>query len=168
LSRLIAVLAGLGLLMSFAGHVGLVLGHDLFGSAWPVLFVGIFVVWFPTVLAMRRFGPVMQRKDGWKVALTGAPEWVRYVVYAALAYAIINFGLGFLGLYSLQGSGFWRVGSSHAMAFYAAAWGLATASNRREELGIDWKCLHGHDMTPGARFCEVCGAPAQRSIQADA
>lgn len=168
MSRLVAAIAGLGLLASFVGHLGLVLGHDIVGAAWPVLFGGIFVVWFPTVLAMRRFSATMQKKDGWKIALTGAPDWVRYVLYAAFIYAIVNFGLGFVGLYSLEGSGFWRMGSSHAMAFYAAAWGFAVAANRRDELGIDWKCQHGHDMTPGAKFCEECGAPARVGWQADA
>lgn len=137
------------------------LGYDLFRGAWPGLFAGIFVVWVPTVIALRRFGAAMQKTGGWRVPLIGAPSWVRSVVYAAFAYAIVNFGLGFIGVFSVEGTGFWRVGSGHAIAFYAAAWGLAIAANRREGLGIDWKCQHGHPMTPNARFCEECGAPAQ-------
>jgi len=162
----VAAVAGFGLLVTFIGHVGLIFGHDFYGKGWNVLFVGIFVVWFPTVLSMNKFKSTFQGKDFWKIALTGTPPLAKYVVYGAFGYAIINFVAGMLGAFEMKGSGFWRVGSSHAMAFYAAAWGLALAAAGRKSLGIEWKCTHGHEMHPGAKFCEECGAPAiaQREI----
>jgi len=161
MQSLLAAVAGFGLLVTFVGHVSLVCGYDLYGKGWNALFVGIFVVWFPTVLSMRKLKYAFRGNNGWKIALTGASPWVRYVVYGTFIYAIVNFGLGMLGLFEMKGGGFWRVGSSHAMAFYGAAWGLALAAEGRRSQGIEWKCRQGHDMNPGARFCEECGAPAR-------
>jgi len=160
LHSLLAAVAGLGLLLTFIGHVGLVSGHDLYGKGWNALFIGIFVVWFPTVWSMKKLNSKVWGNDFWKIALTGAPPLAKYVVYGAFGYAIVNFVAGMLGAFEMKGSGFWRVGSSHAMAFYAAAWGLALAAAGRESLGIEWKCQRGHEMHPGAKFCEECGAPA--------
>ena len=74
--RIIAPIAFIGLLLSAAWHVGLLFHHDLFGQAGTVLFIGIFVVWFPTVLYVRRFSSTtMGRRADWKVWLAGGPEW---------------------------------------------------------------------------------------------
>lgn len=162
LSRIIAPVAGIGFIATLACHVGLWFGVDLTGGRWMVLFIGIVIVWLPTVMSLQRLGPTLQRMDGWKVALFGAPDWMRHLLYGIVAYGILNFFLGFFGAFSIEGIGFWRVGSSHAMIFYAAAWALATAANAREDQGIDWKCERGHEMSPVARFCEECGAPARR------
>jgi hypothetical protein len=160
LQSLLAAVAGFGFLLTFIGHVGLIFGYDFYGKGWPILFVGIFVVWFPTVLSMRKLGPAFQKKDGWKIALIGAPPFAKHVFYGTFGYAIVNFAAGVLGAFEMKGSGFWRVGSSHAMAFYGAAWALALAAAGRASLGIEWKCERGHQMTPGANFCEECGARA--------
>jgi len=106
LQALLAAVAGFGLLITFIA-----------------LFVGIFVVWFPTVWSMKKLSSSIRGNDFWKIALTGAPPLAKYVVYAA-------------------------------------AWGLALAAAGRKSLGIEWKCERGHEMHPGAKFCEECGAPA--------
>ena len=62
MQRIIAPLAFVGLLLSAGWHLGLLLHHDLFGQGGTVLFIGIFVVWFPTVFYLRRFGSTMQRR----------------------------------------------------------------------------------------------------------
>jgi len=162
ISRIIAPVAAIGFFATLACHVGLWFGIDLTNGYWTVLFVGIFLVWFPTVLTMRKLGPAMQRMDGWKIALQGAPDWMRYLLYAVFAYGIGNFFLGFFGVFGIEGDNFWRIGSSHAMIFYAAAWGVATATNAREDQDIDWKCERGHEMSPTAKYCEECGAPARK------
>jgi hypothetical protein len=164
LSRIIAPVALAGLLASAAWHLGILAGHDFLGEAGMVLFVGIFVVWFPTVMSLQKLAPALQRGGSWKVLLAGAPDWVKTVVGAVFIYAMINFGLGFVGVFATTGPGFWRIGSGHAMAFYAAAWGLSLAAVRREELGIEWKCQNGHDMSPIAKFCDECGAPARPGL----
>jgi hypothetical protein len=162
----LAAVAGAGLLISLIGHVAVIAGHDFIGSAWPVMFVGIFVVWIPTVLTMGNLRFAARRKDAIKIALIGAPDWVKYTVYVVFGYAIVNFVarvvLNFGHPDSVKDD-FWTVGSSHAMAFYAAAWGFATAAINRRKLGIEWKCEKGHEVTPGANYCEQCGAPAVHS-----
>jgi hypothetical protein len=151
--------------VAFVSHISLLFGYELLGDAWPVVFAGIFVVWFPTVLQMQKFGAAMQRRNGWKIALLGAPKWVRGVTYVAFVYAMVNFAMGVFGVFSMQGAtGFWRVGSSHAMAFHAAAWTFAVAANRRKKLRIDWKCRNRHSMASSAKFCDKCGAPWQPQL----
>src|SRR5215470_18016786 len=93
LSSIIETASSTGLLVTFVGHISLLLGHDFLGVGWFVIFAGIFVVWFVTVqqiLQMPRFGPAMQRRNGWGNALTGAPSWVRCVAYIAFIYGMIN------------------------------------------------------------------------------
>jgi hypothetical protein len=162
LPRIIAWLAAAGLVLSAAWHLGMLVGHDFLGQAGEVLFAGIFVVWFPTVLLLQKLGPAFRNTRDWRVLLEGTPHWVKPIVTATFANAIINFGLGVLGVYDLRGAGFWRMASGHAMVFYAAAWGVNLAAYRRDELGIDWKCQNGHEISPQAKFCELCGAPARR------
>ena len=49
--------------------------------------------WFPAVIsAMNLLGNINQR-DFWKVAFKGSPEWMRYMVYGFLGYAVVNFML---------------------------------------------------------------------------
>jgi hypothetical protein len=72
----------------------------------------------------------VNRKDYWKLALRGAPEWVRYMVYGFLAYAIVNFLVFFMPYAPAGGSGretpaiVWRGFSGHWMAFYSAAFAI--------------------------------------------
>ena len=72
MQRIIAPLTFVGLLLSAGWHIGLLLHHDLVGQGGTDLFIGIFVVWFPTVFYLRRFGSTMQRRTGWKVWLAGS------------------------------------------------------------------------------------------------
>ena len=160
LPRLLAPVAFIGLLLSAAWHVGLLFHHDLLGPGGTVLFIGIFVVWFPTVFYLRRFDSTTgQGRRSWKVWLAGGPDWLYPLLQGIVVYAVINFGLGFLGVYSMEGPGFWRMASGHAMVFYGAAWGVAYAAMRREDEGIEWRCQNGHEVPPDAKFCAECGAP---------
>lgn len=165
MNLILSRVAAFGYLASVLAQVGFWLGYNLFGNSAVILFVGIFVVWIPTILGLQRTRANFQGTDAWRQLLIGAPPWMFTLVQASFVYAMVNFALGFVGLFSMEGDGFWRVGTSHAMAFYAVAWGVATAALGREEQGIEWKCTNGHDLAPTAKFCPECGAAARTPPQ---
>ncbi len=171
--RLIAIAAGLGFASSLCVHIAARAGYEAsYGETAQVLFMGVFVVWFPTVLYMRRFNREFGRGLGfkaWKVVVTGAPPWLVYLAGAAFVYALINFFTA-VSFDRSDGSkvnaGFGILATGHAMAFYAAAAVINWAAVRRREEGIEWVCERGHSLSPSDKFCPECGAAAKRSPSA--
>src|SRR5438552_1845715 len=76
------VYAACGLALSFAVHIlsffGIAVGGE---SLFFGLHVGIFPLWLPVVLIAMRMTNGAQRKDFWKVALSGCPPWMKYMTY---------------------------------------------------------------------------------------
>lgn len=72
-------LSAIGLVVSLWVHIGALVGRTVSSAFW-ILHVGIFVVWFPSVLVAQRMVGNANRKDLWKVALKGAPDWMRYMM----------------------------------------------------------------------------------------
>jgi hypothetical protein len=123
-------LSAVGLGLSLWVHLGAVAGRRVAPEAlfW-MLHMGIFVVWIPTVLVSKERISNASRKDYLKLALRGAPVWMRYMVYGFFGYAMLNFAI-FMFQAPHGGSGanpppvVWRGFSGHWMCFYSAA--LAT------------------------------------------
>lgn len=156
-------LSAVGLVVSLWVHLGAVAGRRVATEPifW-ILHMGIFVVWFPAVLVAKQRVGNLQPKDFWKVVLSGSPEWMRYVVYGFLAYAIINFAL-FIFQAPTGGSGadtpaiVWRGFSGHWMAFYSAALAILYSAATMSEPGR--RCINGHSVPTRATLCERCGQP---------
>lgn len=153
----IAALAAAGFLASGVVSVSFWLGAPVLPAYHDLLFKGIFVVHIPTVLLMVASAP-RQRAPSWKEHLRGAPAWVMPAFVAVFAYAIVNFFLVFFGMFDASGDNFFRVGSSHAMAFYFAAFALNLAAYGRRNDPPPKPCARGHDMPIEASFCPTCGA----------
>jgi hypothetical protein len=84
---LFSVLAIVGFVLSVWVNVGAITSRWTAPSYFWVLHVGIFVVFFPAVfVAQKRVGNT-NRKDLWKIVLKGAPDWMKYFLYAVFAYA---------------------------------------------------------------------------------
>jgi len=47
-----------------------------------------------SLVAQRQAGN-LKRKDFWKIVLKGSPDWIRYLVYGFLGYAVVNFMIFF-------------------------------------------------------------------------
>lgn len=133
-----------------------------FGAATWALHVGIFVVWLPTVFVIQRMAKNVRQADLWKAALRGCPAWVRSGAYIVGGYAILNFVV-FLAQTSryprnsvpavIEYRGF----SGHWMIFYylsAATLYSAVQLGRTSQR----RCSNGHDVSPFANYCEICGA----------
>jgi hypothetical protein len=167
----VAAVSALGFALSAGLHLALYRWPSL--SVMQVfipLFFGIFLVWFPTVLSMQRFNAV--KKKGlfgfrvWKYATAGAPPILVWLAGAALVYAMVNFFIAMpvdrsVGP-ALEDSGFFLVGTGHAMAFYAAALVFNVAAIQRRATGTDWECERGHMLVPSDSFCSECGSPARK------
>jgi hypothetical protein len=132
--------AALGLALSVWVHFGAVLGQRV---APPVFFFGLHIgaiaIWFPAAfVAQKRIGGT-RRNDFWKLALRGAPDWMRYMVYGFFGYAVLNFLLFMSQAPAHGGNGapppvVWRGFSGHWMAFYSAAMAtMYAAVNSRSE-----------------------------------
>jgi Protein of unknown function (DUF3592) len=158
-------LSATGLVVSLWIHLGAVMGRRVAPEAffW-VLGVGIFIVWLPAVLVAQRLVGSTNRKDFWKVILKGSPDWMRYMVYGFLGYAMLNFLL-FMTKAPSGGSGntpavVWRGASGHWMAFYSAALAILFAAARTEDRSL--RCANGHVASSNATYCTRCGQPVLR------
>jgi len=100
--------SAIGLVISLWIHIGALMGRTVSSAFW-VLHVGIFLVWFPSVLVAQRLVGNTSRKDFWKVVLKGAPDWMRYMVY-------VFFRLRLCELHVLHGSDSQRRSSHHSFS----------------------------------------------------
>ena len=160
------LLSALGLVLSVGSHLAALASLPIPGGSlvWG-LHVGIFVVWFPTVLVANRMARHGRRSDFWKLALAGCPAWARYALYGLFAYAVLNFIIGMSGVTSHQkvggGTGLdseVRLFSGHWMVFYGAAFATLLSAINNPRLLKSRKCVQGHDVAPLDHFCPKCGA----------
>jgi hypothetical protein len=158
------LLSAIGLALSVVAHLTALAGVELPGGqlVWS-LHMGIFVVWVPTVLVSIRTTRYANKRDFWKVALSGCPVWMKRAFYAFFAYGILNFILFAV----TTGSGPLPAGdaapsvvrgfSGHWMIFYAAAFAILYSSIHAPHLFRERKCPKGHAVDPTAHFCPECG-----------
>jgi len=163
----VELLALAGLALSLWVHLNAVMGH-VPDAMFMALHVGIFVVFFPAVLVAQKRTGYTGRRDFWKVALRGAPEWMRYLVYGFLGYAFINFFWTMTQLPTGHTSHAmtaveWRLFSGHWMAFYWTSFAiLYTAAIQPPPDAMvvaptGSHCANGHLIAPEESFCSVCG-----------
>lgn len=164
------LLAALGLLLSFAAHLSALLGMTLPGGplVWS-LHAGIFVVWLPTVLVANKMTAGSNRRDFWKVALSGCPAWMRQALYILFAYAVLNFIFFMLTTAGHAKSdgvvtpAVIRGFSGHWMIFYGAAFATLYSAIQSPALLRQQKCPNGHPVSAADKFCPLCGRPLDRT-----
>ena len=157
-ARVVAVLAAGGIALTAVAFVSAAAGHPLLGDAKvECLFVGIFVVWFPTVLLMTRMTRSARQRDIWKSALSGCPTWMQRSFYGIFAAGMLYFVW-----YNLTGKDrageptiYFAVG--HLLIFYTAAFAVAYSAIKKPELLGVRRCINGHEVSQIDGFCPVCG-----------
>ena len=158
--------SALGLVLSIVVHLcaWLNIASPLGRYTW-LLHVGIFVVWFPTVLVSGRLTREYRANDFWKAALRGCPLWMRRMVYFFGAYAMLNFVIFILSEKPESPSGaemppvVARGFSGHWMVFYSAALATLYSAIHAGKVDEGRRCSNGHLVSAVARYCEQCGAP---------
>ncbi len=152
-------LSALGVILTVVVHLAAVLGlYVPEESIW--LLPGMFLVWFPTVIAASLITRGSNRKDFWKVALRGAPRWMQYMIYASFAYAIFNFifFIAFVrGNPQSTDASMLRIGTGHILPFYSVALGILYSATQIQKKGLVRKCPNGHEVSLSAQYCEECG-----------
>jgi hypothetical protein len=164
----ILALAALGSLALLYVHVAALLGSTLgFVHFLHYLVPGLFVVWIPTILVSGAMTRDFKQKDFWRAALRGCPAWMRLAVW-------IIFGYAWAGLFAfplLFGGGMEspankaRYMSAVLLSFYTISVAVLYSAGRAKRFDASHYCLNGHKMSPSAKFCEECGAPAAPALQ---
>ena len=160
LLRFLALLAAVGLALSVTAHALTFVAPEraaTSGGFW-LLHLGLFVVFVPAVLSLRKLGP----KPALKAVFGPAPRWMFALVATAFVYAFVNFILEMVlsggGVPTERGDGTFammshgtlirelsrpeymlakarvmRGFSGHWMLFYSAAMAMLTAAARRRD-----------------------------------
>ena len=123
------VVSVIGLLLTLIMHLSIWAGLPL--SKYTLkLFIGIPVVWLPTVLVFQLLTRGSALEDSWKVCMRECPVWMKYMSWVFFIYAFISFGFMLFGMYTdikSGGSGgglpkFVSLGSSgFCLVFYSTA-----------------------------------------------
>jgi hypothetical protein len=120
-----------------------------------LLFFGIFVVWVPTIVLMNKLTQDFKQKDMWKAVLRGCPPWMKKAMWALIG------GMFLLGLLPLLRAKIYPdVGMLFPILFYAISFCVSYSYINFERHDSTRRCLNGHAISPLAKFCEECGAPA--------
>lgn len=158
IASVFSILAFIGFSASMAVHLAGYAGIDrLFGvNPWP-LHVGIFVVWFPAVLAAMQLSKDFPQKDMWKASLRGNPKWIQYSVYGLFCYAFLNFLVFFI-----NGGGKNEVStvkgfSGHWLIFYFAAFAILRSYVNVSHNDTVRRCKNKHVVEPNHVYCPQCG-----------
>jgi hypothetical protein len=160
----VMILSACGVLMCvllFGWSLGA--NNQIVKMAPAIVFPGLFLVWLPTVLLMNRLTREFKQKDLWKAALRGCPPWMRTSLWIVLgAVFFLTFALPFL-----TGS---NPGASPSnfilfpVCFYAVSFCVMYSLIHAEKYDTGRRCLNGHRISPLAKFCEECGAPAAMNL----
>jgi hypothetical protein len=163
ISRLLAypvmALSALGLLASFflsLAALGAKLNIDR--VMLRVAFPGIFVVWVPAILLMNQLSADFKQRDIWKAALRGCPVWMRTALWTMIGVTFTAFLAPFL--WGSRPENFPPSFFLVASVFYSISFCVAYSFLHVEQFDAGRRCLNGHRISPVAKFCEECGAPA--------
>lgn len=159
------ILAACGLVLSMVAHGMALAGVPLPGAKLALgLHIGIFLVWLPAVLVSLQTTRFSDRKDFWKVALSGCPAWMRRACYVLFGYTVLNFIVLFTSTArdtkhrpDANSPSVVRGISGHWMVFYGAAFAILYSRIHAPALYRERKCPQGHAVSPPARFCSECG-----------
>jgi len=158
------VLAVVGFLAALGVHLAALFGVTYaFQHSLDLLFFTLVVVWVATIFASHRLTRESQQKDFWRAALRGCPKWLRTTLWILLGYTWV----GFLAWTWLFGGGAdapanaARGMSGMLLGFYGIAACVLYSATRAGKFDETRRCLNGHQISPLAKYCEECGAPAQ-------
>lgn len=157
------LIAALGFFLSLVAHIVSMLGKVV-PSALHVMYlhIGIFIVWLPAVLVVGKMTGSANRKDLWKIALSGCPLWMRRAVYALFGYTALNFAFFMMRTDTQRDAGeaspsvVWGF-SGHWLLFYGIAFAVFYSAINAPKLLEKRFCPDGHPASPLDQYCPKCG-----------
>lgn len=164
LARIVGVAASLGALATIYAAAGAWSGRYAKMAGHPMLlllFVGIFVVWFPTVLMLRHMTRGAMSRDTLKVALRHASPSMRRLVYGAWIYCGLVWAVSMIGGILTKGRTIANEGvyfTAFMLVFYVTALGVSASALAMTAEQVNPRCARGHPVGVEAQFCQTCGA----------
>jgi hypothetical protein len=159
----VVVVSALGVIACFLLHIASFFAGPEFGQYLPrILIFGLIIVWVPTVLLMNTLTADFKQRDLWKAALRGCPAWMQRTLWVVWGYV---FFAAFI-LPFLRGSDPGASPGSFLIfpaAFYSTSFAVMYSVLNVDRFDASRRCLNGHAISPLAKFCEECGAPAAPS-----
>ncbi len=132
------ILAAIGLVLTLIVHLSIWAGLPL--SKYTMkLFIGIPIVWLPTVLVFQLLTRDSKQEKSWKVCMRECPVWMKRMSSVFFIYAFISFGFLLFGMYTdikSGGSGgglpkFISLGlSGFCLMFYSTAMAVLITAKR--------------------------------------
>ena len=155
----VMILSAAGMVLCLSFYVlGLTRIYSLPAKGLPILFGGLFAVWLPTVILSNRLTQDFKNKDFWKAALRGCPAWMRSALWVVIGCV---FAVFFLPVLSRRSPGDApQTFVLFPILFYAVSFCVMYSLINVEKHDSVRRCLNGHAISPLAKFCEECGAPA--------
>jgi len=155
----VMILSAAGVVLCLSFYVlGLTRIYSLPEKGLPILFGGLFAVWLPTVILSNRLTQDFKNKDFWKAALRGCPAWMRAALWVVIGCV---FAVFFLPVLSRRSPGDApQTFALFPILFYAVSFCVMYSLINVEKHDSVRRCLNGHAISPLAKFCEECGAPA--------
>jgi len=160
------VLAVVGLILTLIAHLSMWAGSDNpLTKHYFTLFVGVPVIWLPTILVSHLLTRDAKQKDLGKVCMRGCPAWIRYMSTGFFIYAFISVGFVLFGMYTdIRGGGsgdgtpkYLSLGfSGFFMMFYSTATAVLYSATKildRVNMRI---CPNGHRVEATENFCPYC------------
>lgn len=106
-----------------------------------------------------------KQADFWKATFRSCPAWIKKGAYIVGGYALLNFVF-----FAVQTTQYpknavpdlveYRGFSGHWMVFYFVGAATLYSGARSGSLGPR-RCANGHDVSPFAKYCDVCGTQVQ-------
>jgi hypothetical protein len=156
----VMVVSALGVIACFLLHIlSFYEGPEFGRRLLSFLFPPIFIAWVPTVLLMNRLTRDFKQRDLWKAALRGCPTWMQRTLWVVWGYV---FFAAFI-LPFVRGSNPGASPGSFLIfpaAFYSVSFCVMYSLLNVDRFDASRRCLNGHAISPLAKFCEECGAPA--------
>jgi polyferredoxin len=160
----LATVSTIGLTLSLGAHLASLTVAELPRSVMG-LHVAAMVSALPAMFAGYRLTRDYPQKLHWKAALRGCPSWMRTTVYVFFGYALINFLL-----FAISGGAetsapeavpahVVRGFSGHWMCFFSVSAAMLYSAGYAEESDDRRRCLQGHRMQEGIKYCGECGSP---------
>lgn len=151
------VLAALGFLCTLVIYLGAFAHLERLDQIlMRPLIPGLFIVWFATVLVMTRMTRFGNRRDVWKIALSGCPIWLRRTLYGVIGFGMLNF-VYFVVFRKQETVPAALFMGGHFMMFYGVAFCVMYSAIHAPALLANQTCSLGHVVAPLDRYCPTCG-----------
>jgi hypothetical protein len=96
MKKIFFTVAVIGFIFSLIIHIYSILGIDLIGNAYIIGFIGVFIVFIPAILELKKNDGLKKNKNPiifLKIVFRNTPNWLKVLTFIAFVYTMVNFWL---------------------------------------------------------------------------